>query len=279
MGDIRRSVLVAAASVLLSSLRSADGQQAPTPTTFDTAGVMEAFLSSADIVSAAPADGRRSWRATLAGAAAKHDASVETADGNDPTRRNYRYNVAAYELDKLLGLDLVLPSVEREVNGRAASLTWWVDDLAMNELDRRRKGVDPPDADRWNRGMQAVRVFDELIANVYRSPQPPLYLNTVWDNLLITRSWRIWLTDHTGAFQNRARLEDEESLTRCPRLLLAKLRSLKRPDFERRLGKYLSSQQLTALDTRRGLLVKHFDRQIARKGEGAVLYEIKQGVQ
>ena len=42
-------------------------------------------------------------------------------------------------------LDLVPPSVQRLVGGRPASLTWWVDGFAMNELDRRRKAIDPPD--------------------------------------------------------------------------------------------------------------------------------------
>ena len=77
----------------------------------------EAFLSNATIVTDAPPDGRRSWRVTLASDTRRHDALVQTADGSDPTRRNYRFNVAAYELNKLLHLDLVPPSVERLVNG------------------------------------------------------------------------------------------------------------------------------------------------------------------
>ena len=147
-------------------------------------------------------------------------------DGSGPTRRNYRFNVAAYELDKLLGLNLVPPSVERTVNGRPASVTWWLDDFAMNELDRRRKGIDPPDPDRWGRQVQAVRVFDELISNTYRDTAPPLYLNSVWDNLLITTDWTIWIVDHTGAFRVRRELQDPDSLVRCPRTVLGRLRAL-----------------------------------------------------
>ena len=56
--------------------------------------------------------------------------------------------------------------------------------------------------------MQAVRVFDELISNTYRDTAPPLYLNSVWDNLLITTDWTIWITDHTGAFRTRQELQD-----------------------------------------------------------------------
>jgi hypothetical protein len=124
--------------------------------------------------------------------------------------------------------------------------------------------------------MQAVRVFDELVSNTYRDISPALYLNTVWDNLLITRDWTIWITDHTGAFRTRKRLENPESLTRCDRALLGRLRGLNRERLRRILGKYVSSEQLDALEVRRQLLVRHFDQQIARRGEAAVLYDLPQ---
>jgi hypothetical protein len=232
----------------------------------------EAFLNTATIVPAAPGDERKSWRATLESGGRTHDASIETADGSDPTRRNYRFNVAAYELDKLLGLGLVPPVVERLVTGRPASLTWWVDDFAMAEVDRRRKKIDPPDGDAWNKQMQAVRVFDELISNTYRDTSPGLYLNSVWDNLLITSGWTVWIVDHTASFRTRRELQDTESLTRCPRAMLDKLRGLNRAVSQKNLGRYLSVEQLAALEARRILLVRHFEEEIARNGEAAVLY-------
>ena len=199
---------------------------------------------------------------------------VESADGSDPTRRDYRFNVAAYELDKLLHLDLVPPSVERLVNGRPASLTWWVDDVAMNELERRRQAIAAPDPDSWNRQVDAVRVFDELISNTYRNTSPGLYLNTVWDNLLITKGWTIWLINHTASFRTRQRLEDPTALIRCPRTVLARLHELNREQLRKTMARYLSPQQLDALEIRRALLVRHFDDQIASKGEAAVFCRI-----
>jgi len=247
-----------------------------TPSPLETRAEREAFLSMAGIVNAAglPSDATPSRRVVLDDGQRRHDAGVETADGSDPTRRNYKFNVAAYELDKMLAVNLVVPSVERLLNGRPASVTWWVDDFAMNELDRRRKKTDPPDLKRWNEQVQAVRVFDELISNTYRDPSPPLYLNSVWDNLLITREWTVWLTDHTGAFRIREHLLDPDSLTMCPRTVLGRLRDLNRELLERMLGKYLSSQQLEALDVRRTLIVRHFDALMASKGETAVLYDL-----
>lgn len=144
----------------------------------------------------------------------------------------------------------------------------------MNELDRRRKGIDPPDPDAWGRQLQAVRVFDEFISNTYRDTAPPLYLNTVWNNLLITTDWTIWLTDHTGAFRTRQQLQDPDSLVRCPRTVLRRLRALNNELLQQTLRRYLSTQQLDALEVRRVLLVTHFDRLIESKGEADVLYDL-----
>ena len=271
--DCRLVLLVSFVMLVLSA--PAHGREQPsTQSSLETRDEREAFLSNASFVTNAPTDGTRSWRAGLDDGTRRHDASVVTADGSGPTRRNYRFNVAAYELDKLLVLNLVPPSVERPVNGRPASVIWWVDNFAMNELNRRTKGIEPPDPDRWGRQMQAVRVFDELISNTYRDTAPPLYLNSVWDNLLITTDWTIWIVDHTGAFRTRQELQDPDSLVRCPRIVLGRLRALNKELLEQALKRYLSSQQLDALEVRRTLLVRHFDHQIESKGEAGVLYDL-----
>lgn len=247
--------------------------QAQTPaaaTSLQTRAEREAFLLNARIVD----DAAPSRRVVLDDGQRRHVVGVETADGTDLTRRNYKFNVAAYELDKLLRLNLVVPSVERMISGRPASVTWWLDDFAMTEQDRRSKKIEPPDLKRWNEQVQAVRVFDELISNTYRDPSPPLYLNSVWDNLLITGEWTVWLTDHTGAFRIREQLVAPESLAMCPRTVLGALRDLNRQLLGRALGKYLSAPQLEALEVRRKLVVRHFETLIARKGESAVLYDL-----
>lgn len=250
-------------------------QKEVTPSSAAIRAEREAFLSSARIITEPPTKGSGSWRATLDDGIRRHDASVETADGSDPTRRNYKFNVAAYELDKLLQLDLVPPSVERLVSGRPASVTWWVDNVVMDEVSRRRKAIDPPDPERWSRQVDAVRVFDELVSNTYRNTSPGLYFNAVWDNLLIATDWSIAIIDHTAAFRTREGLEDQASLLRCPRTVLARLRMLDRQRLQQTLGRYLSSVQLDALEARRVLLVRHFDREIATRGEAAVLYDLR----
>jgi hypothetical protein len=68
---------------------------------------------------------------------------------------------------------------------------------------------------------------------------------------------------------------DPESLIRCPRTVLARLRELNREQLQETLGKYLSMEQLDALEVRRKLLVRHFDDHIVSRGEGVVLYDLQ----
>ena len=237
-------------------------------------GDCEEFLRSAAITTDRPAGGKYFWRAMLDDGKRKHYATIETEAGTTSSQRHYRGNIAAYELDKILHLTLVPPVVKRLVGGQPASVTWWVDDVAMNEIARRKQKIEPPDAVRWNGQMQAVRVFDELIANQYRDVSPASYLSSGWDNLLITRDWRIWLIDHTVSFRPGKRLEHPETLVQCDRGLFRRLRELDRRAIERTLSAYLNTEQLDALEARRRMLVEHFEDRIASQGEAAVLYDL-----
>ena len=53
-----------------------------------------------------------------------------------------------------------------------------------------------------------------VIRDVGPAGVPGLYLNTVWDNLLIMKDWTMWIVDHTAAFRTRKGLQDPESLIR-----------------------------------------------------------------
>ena len=47
--------------------------------------------------------------------------------------------MAAYRLDRLLGLNLVPVSVGRLYRGHTAAFTWWIDDVMMDEGERLKK--------------------------------------------------------------------------------------------------------------------------------------------
>ena len=268
------TLLVSMVIVLMPSAARTQEQRAA-PSSPMTRAEKEEFLSKAGIVDEGDTStGSKFWRVTLDDGKRKHDAAIETSTSRDASQRNYRFNVAAYELDKALDLNFVVPAVERTIKGQPAAFTWWVDDVLMNEQSRRGQKIEPPDPDRWNKQMQVVRVFDELIANAYRKVSPAFYLATMWDNLLITKEWRIWLVDHTRTFGTSRQLENPESLAQCERAMLNKLRELTRVAMKQKLEKYLDVEQLDALEARRELLIKHFAEEITLKGEGAVLYDL-----
>ena len=235
----------------------------------------ETFLLNAKIVSikgvgVGVTDTRR---ATLNDGKMTHDAHVQCVDeaktqfeGTQGTEMNFRdtwkYNVAAYRLGKILGIDDMIPvSVARKVEGTSCAVTWWVDD-SMMETDRLKKKLNAPDPDSWNDEMHVVRVFDQLVYNTDR--------NT--GNLLVDPAWRIWMIDHTRAFRLYYTLQDKKNLQRIDRKLLAKLRTLNVQDLNT-IKPYLLDSEIKGVLRRRDVIVQFFDNEVKQKGEAAVLYD------
>jgi hypothetical protein len=200
-------------------------------------------------------------RATLSDGVLTHDASIQTVDeykqrfeGTQGTEFNFRdtwrYNVAAYRLDRLLDLGMIPPSVERSYNGKIGSFTWWVDDVLMDEGARLKKKVEAPVAKTWNEQMWHVRMFDQLIYNVDRN----------LGNLLIDTDWRIWMIDHTRAFRVYEVLKAPGNLSRMDRQVLEKLKTLDKNMLKKAIGNYLSPSEIDTLLKRRDLIVQHFDK-------------------
>lgn len=203
----------------------------------------------------------------------KHDAHIQTVnvtrgEFEGPPEKGinvrdwYRFNISAYELNKILGLNMIPPSVEREVDGWPAAVTWWVEDDVMTELKRWREKIQPPDLQAWIKQMYVVRVFDQLIFNINRN----------LENLLISKDWKLWMIDHTRAFRVQKTLLRPEDLVRCDRKLLGRLRTLNEGELSQKLK--LNPLEIEALLARRDAIVEHFDRLIAQKGEQAVLYDM-----
>lgn len=238
---------------------------------------MEAFLSNAQIKQIRPASGgvTNSQRATLTDGRLTHDAHIQTINTSAPVfrgtlgteinfRDSYAFNIAAYRLARHLGLSDVPATVERRVNGASASVTWWVDNVQMDEGARRKKNVWGPDPQRTAMQIHVMRVFDALIANTDRNSA----------NLLWTTDWKMWMIDHTRAFRLAKRLLNQQSLERCERRLFENMKALTLDDLQPVLGESVGKQEIEALLVRRDLIVKLFDEMIAKKGETGVLYTI-----
>jgi hypothetical protein len=220
---------------------------------------IEQFLLKADVIRTRTAGKgiTNSIRATLTDGALTHEAHIQIIDeskrefrSDQGTEFNFRdswsFNVAAYKLDRLLGLKLVPVSVERRWRTNVGAFTWWIDDVMMDEGERLKKKLQSPDPQGWNEEMQLVRLFDQLIYNIDRN----------LGNLIITNDWTIWAIDHTRAFRTAEKLKTPANVARCDRQVFVKLKALDRDTLKREVGKYLQTWEIDSLLKRRDAIVK-----------------------
>ncbi|HXX22007.1 MAG TPA: hypothetical protein VEO19_02515 [Terriglobia bacterium] len=214
------------------------------------------------------------YRLTLTDGTLTHDASFQPVDehkfqmtfDDGHTELNfvdsYHYNIAASELARMLGMgDMVPPYVERKWSGMTGSISWWVP-WKWDEVMRHQQGLHPPDPDAWNKQMYKIRVFDQLVYDT----DPNL------TNVLITEDWKIWRIDFTRAFRQQTSLLDPKDLVMCDRQLLQKLKDLKFDEVFERTKPHLKKVEVKAVLARRDKIVDIFQKLVAEKGQGAVLY-------
>jgi hypothetical protein len=238
---------------------------------------MEQFLLNAEVLQRKGISQgvTNSEKAMLSDGKLQHQAHIQSIDVQKNTftsshgtelnfKDSYKFNIAAYRLDKILDLNMTPVSVLRKLGGKTSAVTWWVDDKMFDDVDRKKQGIEPPNQDDWNKQMYVVRVFDQLIYNTDRN----------LGNLVIDKQWRMWMIDHTRAFRLQAKLLDEKNLVMCDRKLLANVRKLDQDTLEEQLQPFLTKGEIKAILARRDLIVKFFDKLVKEKGEGAVLYDL-----
>jgi len=214
------------------------------------------------------------WRLTLTDGTVTHDASFQAVDehktnftmASGRTEMNfvdsYKYNIAAYQLSELLGIDDMLPVyVERSWGGNSGSLSWWLP-VKMDEVERHKQKLTAPDPDAWNKQMYKIRVFDELVYDT----------DANLTNVLIGEDWKIWRVDFTRAFRRSMDLRDPKDLEHCDRQLLERLKTLDGAELTEKTKRYLNKEEVKAVMARRDKIVAQFQRLISEKGEKEVLY-------
>ena len=177
-----------------------------------------------------------------------------------PGRQNgywesYRSEIAAYELDRMLELNMVPPTVEKRVNGNMMSAQMFVERCVwLKEL----KGQQAPDVEAWNRQVHRHRVFDNLIANIDRNA----------GNLLVYRTpqWHLVLVDHSRCFTSTKKMQFP--MTKIDRPLFERLKALDKPALQARVGRLI--HEIDALLARRDAIVRHFEELAASKGDSVV---------
>ena len=213
------------------------------------------------------------WRLTLTDGTLTHDAAFQSIDEQKAFvqmsrgtteigfRDSYHFNIAAFELAKLLGLGEMVPvTVERSWRNKG-SLSWWVS-VKWDEQERVKQNLEPPDANAWNMQLNRMWVFSQLVYDTDRNQT----------NILISEDWKLWMIDFSRAFRRHPKLENPARLTMCDRQLLEKLRQLDEAQVLEKTKPHLRKEEVKAIMARRDLIVAYFEKRIAEKGENAVLY-------
>src|SRR5258707_13419196 len=133
------------------------------------------FLMTAKVVSSRQAARgiTGTSRLTLSDGTVTHDASFQAIDEHKPVKQlamgtelnfvdSYKYNIAAYALAELIGMDDMLPVyVERKWQGQTGSLSWWLP-VKMDEVERHNKKLTAQDAEAWKNQMYKNSVLAQL---------------------------------------------------------------------------------------------------------------------
>ena len=167
-------------------------------------------------------------------------------------RDSYTGELAAYQLNRLLGMNNLPPVVKRGVGGYPGSLQLWVEE-SISEYERISRKTSPPDAGEFDRQVNDMRVFDNLINNTDRHAK----------NQLIDKRWKLWLIDHTRTFGKDRYLPLPYSIKECSPRLRRALNRLDERQVRARLEPYLSTDELDALFVRLRLLLEFLERRKA----------------
>jgi hypothetical protein len=152
---------------------------------------------------------------------------------------SYKSEIAAYELDKLLRLDMVPPAVERALNGETGAAVMWIDGVKSVK----QTGGKVPSGPAWDKPIRRMLMFDNLIGNPDRNA----------GNILIGLPGELILIDHSRAFT-----DDRELPRKLPRVdgaLWDRMQAVTPEDLSRTLSPWMDGGALTAVLERRKQMI------------------------
>ena len=160
----------------------------------------------------------------------------------------WQYEIAAYRLDKLIDYRMVPVSVERTINGKTGSLSFWVGGL-INLLEKNEQHVQATGYCSIKLQHDLMWVFDALIYNNDRTQQNVTYIRSTWQLVLI---------DHSRGFRTHRKLPmhvKDRDLAIAPELA-TRLAALDSERLRAELGPYLDRSQIRAILQRRDQVMR-----------------------
>lgn len=169
---------------------------------------------------------------------------------------SYKSEIAAYELDKMLGLDMVPPVVEKNWKGERGAAVLWVQPV------RQWKAVENlPKPESWNREAIRMKMFDNLIGNSDRNA----------GNLLVDNDWNLFLIDHSRAFVNDSKLP--APMVRIDKALWYRMLTLDEAGLTAGLKGLIDRGAVRAMLKRRDRMQKVIDTLVKNASHTAIFIE------
>lgn len=229
---------------------------------------MEIYLKTAKIISINKNDiaGRTApWDINLDDGKIKRRARFKHLDRHRPSilADSYKYEIAAYELDKLLNLNIVPPVVEREIEGIKGSLQIFIEDC-IPESERKRRGMAPPDRKRYKDNLEEINVFENLVHDEECFDQD--------DTLIHVEDWKVCRVDFSMAFSPVSDLIPGCQITRCSKKLYQNLSDLEHRTVKAALKSYLNEDEIEALLKRKNIIIEKIKNLIEEKGKDSILF-------
>jgi hypothetical protein len=184
----------------------------------------------------------------------------------DKDHDSWRSEVAAYELDKLLALGMVPPTVPRSIKGRKGCLQLWVTGTVMSKFEG-----EFPDLEDWHVQVSVMWLFDDLTANIDR------HLN----NAMVSPEGNLMLIDNSKTFRYEKRLLNdlngsgtgthakfwnvafdparETYETRYPTSFVERLRRVSDDEIEKTIKEFVWGQNRELVLERRKLILRRLD--------------------
>ena len=270
---MRRLALLTALTILLSCVALA-------ATTEERDAEVEAFLLEAEVVSSEEIGSGISKPKKLVleldgrtMKAAFKDISVEHSNrkvrvGNEVMLMftdDYRYERAAYLLDRKLGMNMVPVAVLRAVDGDKGAVIEWVSG-GVNEMERRSQELVPENPAVLNRQRDIMKIFDLLILNDDRN---------LANQLIIVDDWQLRLIDHSRSFRLEKRLPKglEAEPLALPRWLFDAIQELELEEMTELFRGLMGKSRVKAMLARRDKLVLKIERDREQYGDVMVFHE------
>jgi hypothetical protein len=169
---------------------------------------------------------------------------------------SYKSEIAAYELDKLLGMGMVPVAVEKKWKVEKAAAILWLSPIhSWKEMQDKQKPA------KWVAQVARMKMFDDLICNRDRNA----------GNLLVDDDWNLFLIDHSRAFIDDKGLA--VALEHVDRGLWTKMLTLDEASLTSAIGSWVDRSSIRSLIVRRDRMKTAIDALVKAKGEAAVFIQ------